>query len=214
MATPLATTPKRLTRDERKAETREALLDAASRVFAREGYHAAGVDEVAADAGFSTGALYSNFEGKEDLFLALLQREIERQVEEVSRIVAERPTLDERARGGAEYWIDFLDREPELVLLFMEFWAFAVRHPEVRSRFAARYAEVRRSLARMIEEGAHDLGLELRRSPEELAVAVDALADGFALQKLADPASVPNELLGEALAMLLEGASRRPAAQG
>ena len=209
----MATRPRRLTRDERKAETREALLDAASRVFARRGYHAAAVDEVAADAGFSTGALYSNFEGKEDLFLALLQREIERQVDEVSRIVAERPTLDERARGGAEYWIDFLDREPELVLLFMEFWAYAVRHPEVRSRFAARYAEVRRSLARMIGEGARDLGIELRRSPEELAVAVDALADGFALQKLADPESVPNALLGEALAMLLEGASRKPAAE-
>ena len=84
----MATRPRRLTRDERKAETREALLDAASRVFARRGYHAAAVDEVAADAGFSTGALYSNFEGKEDLFLALLQREIERQVDEVSRIVA------------------------------------------------------------------------------------------------------------------------------
>lgn len=210
---PVATRARRLTRDERKAETRGALLDAAGRVFARRGFHAAAVDEVAADAGFSTGALYSNFEGKEDLFLALLQREIERHVEEVSRTIAERSTLDERARGGAEYWIEFLDREPELVLLFMEFWAYAVRHPEVRSRFAARYAEVRRSLARMIAEGARDLGIELRRSPEELAVAIDALADGFALQKLADPDSVPDELLGEALAMLLEGASSRPASE-
>lgn len=201
--------PRRLSRDERKAETRAALLDAASRVFARRGYHASGVDEVAEEAGYSTGALYSNFDGKEDLFLALLQREIARHVDDVAAIVAERPTLDERARGGAEYWVRFLDREPELVLLFMEFWAFAVRNPEVRSRFAARYAEVRSSLARLIEQGARELGIELARPPEELAIAIDALADGFALQKLADPDAVPDELFGNALAMLLDGARRR-----
>jgi AcrR family transcriptional regulator len=207
---PVAATQRRLSRDERKAETRAALLDAAGRVFARRGFHAAGVDEVAAEAGFSTGALYSNFEGKEDLFLALLQREIGRQAEGVARAVGQRRTLDERARGGAEYWIEFLDREPQLVLLFMEFWAYAVRNPEVRERFAARYAEVRASLARIIEAGARELGVELARPPEHLATAIDALADGFALQKLADPDSVPDELFADALAMLLEGAQRKP----
>jgi AcrR family transcriptional regulator len=207
---PLAAAQRRLSRDERKAGTRAALLDAAGRVFARRGFHAAGVDEVAAEAGFSTGALYSNFEGKEDLFLALLQREIGRQAEGVARAVGQRRTLDERARGGAEYWIEFLDREPQLVLLFMEFWAYAVRNPDVRERFAARYAEVRASLARIIEAGARELGVELARPPEHLATAIDALADGFALQKLADPDSVPDELFADALAMLLEGAQRKP----
>ncbi len=209
---PVTPSQRRLSRDERKAETRAALLDAAGRVFARRGFHAAGVDEVAAEAGFSTGALYSNFEGKEDLFLALLQREIERQAAGVARAVGQRRTLDERARGGAEYWIEFLDREPQLVLLFMEFWAYAVRNPEVRERFAARYAEVRASLARIIEAGARELGVELARPPEHLATAIDALADGFALQKLADPDSVPDELFADALAMLLEGAQRKPPA--
>jgi AcrR family transcriptional regulator len=207
----VATAPvssQRRSREERKAETRAALLDAAGRVFARRGYHAASVDEVADDAGYSTGALYSNFEGKEDLFLALLQREIERQAEGVAAAVADRGSLDERARGGAEYWVEFLDREPELVLLFMEFWAYAVRNPEIRTRFAARYAEVRGSLARIIDDGARELGVELLRPPEQLAAAIDALADGFALQKLADPDSVPDELFGDALAMLLEGARR------
>lgn len=202
-------TPQRRSREQRKAETRAALLDAAGRVFARRGYHAASVDEVADEAGYSTGALYSNFEGKEDLFLALLQREIERQAAGVAAAVADRGSLDERARGGAEYWLEFLDREPELVLLFMEFWAYAVRNPEVRSRFAARYAEVRAALAGIIGAGARELGVELLRPPEQLAAAIDALADGFALQRLADPDSVPDELFGDALTMLLEGAVRR-----
>lgn len=205
----MAATTKRLSRDERKAETRETLLEAAGRVFARRGYHAASVDEVAEEAGYSTGALYSNFDGKEDLFLAVLQRHIERQVRELSETVAERPTVGERARGGAQVWMSFLEREPELVLLFMEFWAYAVRNPEVRPRFAARYADVRSAVSSLIEKGTRDLGVELAIPPEQLATAIDALADGFALQKLADPDAVPDELLGNVLALLLEGA-RRP----
>lgn len=204
-----ATATKRLTRDERKAETRERLLAAAGRVFARRGYQAAAVDEVADEAGFSTGALYSNFDGKEDLFLAVLERHISNQVAELSDAVAERPTVDERARGGAEVWMAFLEREPELVMLFMEFWAFAVRNPRVRTRFAARYAEVRAAVSEIIENGARELGVELAIPAEQLATAIDALADGFALQKLADPDAVPDELFGTVLSLLLEGARRR-----
>ena len=202
-------TARRLTRDERKAETRERLLAAAGRVFARRGYQAAAVDEVADEAGFSTGALYSNFDGKEDLFLAVLERQISTQVAELSDAIAERPTIDERARGGAELWMAFLEREPELVMLFMEFWAFAVRNPHVRPRFAARYAEVRAALSEMIENGARELGVELAIPAGQLATAIDALADGFALQKLADPDAVPDELFGTVLSLLLDGARRR-----
>jgi hypothetical protein len=68
---------------------------------------------------------------------------------------------------------------------------------------------VRAALARLIEDGARELGEELTRPAEEIATAVDALADGFALQKLADPDSVPDELFAESLAMLLEGARVR-----
>src|SRR4051812_11272388 len=67
----------RLTREQSRAQTRERLLDAARDVFARSGFHGASVDEIASAASYSTGALYSNFDGKEDLFLALMEREID-----------------------------------------------------------------------------------------------------------------------------------------
>jgi len=67
----------RLTREQSRAQTRERLLTAARGVFARRGFHGASVDEIASEAGFSTGALYSNFDGKEDLFLVLMDREID-----------------------------------------------------------------------------------------------------------------------------------------
>ena len=145
-------TSPRPTRQERRAETRERLLEAAARVFAREGYAGASVEEVAGEAGFSTGALYSNFSGKEELFLALLTRNVERVSGRVADAVAERPTVEERAHGAAAEWMRFVEREPDQILLFMEFWAYAVRDPEVRPRFAAAYAEPRAATARLIDD--------------------------------------------------------------
>src|ERR1700712_3761349 len=78
---------RRLTRGQSRANTRERLLAGARVVFARSGFHGASVEEIASEAGFSTGALYSNFEGKEDLFLVLMEREIEEHTREVSEAV-------------------------------------------------------------------------------------------------------------------------------
>ena len=204
-------TSPRPSRQERRAETRERLLEAAARVFAREGYAGASVEEVAGEAGFSTGALYSNFSGKEELFLALLTRNVERVSGRVAEAVAERPTVEERAHGAAAEWMRFVEREPDQILLFMEFWAYAVRDPEVRPRFAAAYAEPRAATARLIDESARELGLRPTLPAEQLATAIDALADGLSLQRLVDPESVPDGLFGEVLSLLLAGASTRSA---
>lgn len=196
----------RPTRDERRAETRERVLRAAEQVFGERGYHAASVDEVAEVAGFSTGALYSNFEGKEDLFLEVLERQIDRQSVEIADSIADVPTIEDRTRMGAAQWVAYVEREPRTIMLFMEFWAYAVRNPDVRARFALRYARVREAMTAMIERSARELDVELKLPAEELAVVLDALADGFALQQLADPDAVPGDLFGKALMMLFEGA--------
>jgi AcrR family transcriptional regulator len=193
-------------RQARKAQTRERLLDAARRVFARRGYHRALLEEVAEEAGFSTGAVYSNFAGKEDLFLSLLEEFIEAQTAELAAAVAGGATVAARAEEGARMFTALLGREPELFLLFMEFWAQAVREPELRERFAARYEHIRTALASLIEQGARELGVELPLPAHELAIAIDALADGFALQKLADPDAIPDDMLGRLVALLFRGA--------
>jgi AcrR family transcriptional regulator len=198
----------RLTREQRKALTRERLLGAARTVFASRGFHGASVEEIAAEAGFSTGALYSNFDGKEDLFLALMDREIDDHAREIAEAVRERTSVAERARGGADQWMAMIRREPELLLLFMEFWAYAARDPKVRRRVADSFARARQTLTRLIQDGARDFELELALPAEQLAIAIDALADGIARQKMADPDAVPDELMGRVLALLLAGASR------
>jgi hypothetical protein len=95
-----------------------------------------------------------------------------------------------------------------MVMLFMEFWAYAVRDPRVRPKVASRFAEVRRALTQLIVDGARDFELELVLPAAQLAIAIDALADGIARQKLADPDAVPDDLLGNSLSLLLAGATR------
>jgi AcrR family transcriptional regulator len=198
----------RLTREQSKANTRERLLAAARSAFAESGFHGASVEEIATRAGFSTGALYSNFDGKEDLFLVLMEREIEEHSREIAEAVAKRPSVSERATGGARRWMTMIEREPELLLLFMEFWAYGVRDAAVRPKVAERFAQARRLLTQLIEDGVRELELELALPAEQLAIAVDALADGIARQRLADPAAVPDELMGTVLSLLFEAATR------
>src|SRR6202162_2177880 len=86
----------RMTREQSKANTRKRLLAAARSVFARSGFHGASVEEIASKAGFSTGALYSNFNGKEDLFLVLMEREIDEHAREIADAVRSRTSIGAR----------------------------------------------------------------------------------------------------------------------
>ncbi|HTW43658.1 MAG TPA: TetR/AcrR family transcriptional regulator [Solirubrobacteraceae bacterium] len=204
----------RMTREQSRAHTRERLLAAARSVFARHGFHGASVDEIAAQAGFSTGALYSNFDGKEDLFLVLMEREIDEHAREIAQAVRARASIAERATGGARQWMTMIDREPDLLLLFMEFWAYGVRDPQVRPKVAERFAQMRRVITQLIADGVREFELELELPAEQLALAIDALADGIARQKLADPQAVPDELMGNVLALLFSAATRPAAGTG
>src|SRR3954465_4684412 len=107
-----------LTRREKQKQTKEQLLEAAARVFARRGYHEASVEEIAAEAGFTTGAVYSNFAGKEELFLALAEREVTHRGAEI-RAVAEAAERGEApGQEAADQFRTFLERDPDWPLLF------------------------------------------------------------------------------------------------
>jgi hypothetical protein len=107
-----------------------------------------------------------------------------------------------------------IEREPDLLLLFMEFWAYGVRDAKIRPKVAAQFAHMREVLTKLIAESVREFDLELDLPPEQLAVAIDALADGIARQKLADPDAVPDELMGRVLSLLFAGATRPAAGRG
>jgi hypothetical protein len=137
-----------------------------------------------------------------------MEREIADHAREIGAAVGERASVAERAKGGARQWMIMIEREPELLLLFTEFWAYGVRDSRMRPRVAARFAQVRELLTRLIADGVREFDLELELPAEHLAIAIDAIADGIARQKLADPGAVPDDLMGRVLSLLLAGASR------
>lgn len=201
----------RLTREQSKAQTKQRLLSAARSVFARRGYHGASVEEIAAEAGFSTGALYSNFDGKEDLFLALMDHVTDVYCAEIAAEIDGVSSIAGRARDGARHWMEIVEREPEMLMLFVEFWAYAARDPGARERVATCFGKTRQVLTKLISDGAREFHMQLEMPAEQLAIAIDALADGIARQKLADPQAVPDDLMGRVISLLLTGAAR-PAA--
>jgi AcrR family transcriptional regulator len=192
-------------RDEQKALTRRRLLDAAQAVFAKRGFHGASVEEIAREAGATTGALYSNFAGKADLFLELFEESSTTDVREYSEIFAAGTTLEEQARGGADRWMRILRERPDYFPLFIEFWAYAIREPSVRERFASRLAAFRLTMARLVADGAAQDGVELPTEfAERLGIVINAIGNGLALERLADPAAVPDELFGDMLVLIFQ----------
>ena len=196
----------RLTNHERLARTRERLLAAAATVFAQRGYHAASVEEVASEAGYSTGAVYHHFKGKEDLFLALFEEHVAERIRDYAETFARGQDTEQQARGGADRWMAFLREEPNFFPLYVEFWAAAIRDPKLRRRFSARLGAFRDTFASQIEQGAEDAGVELPPGfAQQFGIVINALGNGMALEKLADPDGVPDELLGDALALIFAG---------
>ena len=197
--------PPRRSRAEKKAETRELLIDAAARVFARRGFHAATVDEVAAEAGVTTGALYWHFQSKDELFLALADSRVSRrgaEIGDVGRADAEAVGLEADIE---RQFRAFIEREPEWPLLYYEFWAYGARDPDVREAFTERRRRVQQALADRIERRATDLGLELPVPAEQVAIGMNALLNGLALECVADERAVPDGLAGLLMSRFLVG---------
>src|SRR5258708_25995121 len=193
----------RLTRDEKKGQARLRLLEAAAHVFARRGYHAATVDEVAEEAGYTVGALYSNFAGKQELFLAMLDEHFDQEMAAYKEISSQRATAEDKARGSADYWMDFLETNPHFFPLFIEFWGLALRDPERREQLTARRRPFRSAVAELMRADAAELGLELpAAAAQSLATVVSAIRNGLALNMLADPKLVPRELFGDFMALI------------
>jgi AcrR family transcriptional regulator len=187
-------------REEQKKLTRRRLVDAAEAVFARGGYHGSTVEEIAREAGATTGALYSNFAGKEELFLALFEERIAADLDDYEEIVAAGSTLEEQARGTGDHWMKILRERPNYFPLLIEFWSYAIREPQLRDRLGGRFAALRAGSARVAMGAAEHRGLPA--DAEKLGLFINALGNGFALEKLVDPDAVPDELFGELLAFV------------
>lgn len=195
----------RLTRAEQRDLTRAKLLDAAEKVFVERGFHAASVDEVAEEAGYSKGAVYSNFENKDELFLAVLERRVDSRALAIEAEVPTDQSIADQAEQAGSAFIEVFLQQSQWSLLLMEFATHAARHPNLRDRFAIRNRRMRDAMARLIEHHLTALGLRAPLSNDDLATILFALGDGFIMTKLIDPDGVSDELFGQGLVLMLAG---------
>jgi AcrR family transcriptional regulator len=191
----------RLTRAEAKARTREQLLDAAARIFAQKGYAGASVEEIAESAGYSIGALYSNFASKEQLFLELMAARGERRVAEVTEMldaddpVEELAGLMERSAG----------RDPDLMALRAEFWLYAVRNPDAMGALTAQRRQQVEALIDVIGAATERWGTPPDVPAAEVATVVLAMFQGLVRQRRIDPDRVSGDLFVQGLRWLFAG---------
>lgn len=197
--------PERLTREEKKARTRAQLIDAAATVFARRGFVASSLDEVADEAGLTKGAVYSNFDSKEELFQAVIDERLNQPMMHAADIIDETGgTIEEQAMQGARMYAEVVEQERDLFLLGLEYDIYCARHPEFATAFADSYRDRLARIADLIADHAQRSGTAMPLSANEMATVITALSQGMGLQKLTDPERVPDDLLGRVYALLFQ----------
>jgi AcrR family transcriptional regulator len=198
--------PRRLSRQEAKARTRRSVLDAAAVVFARKGYAGATVEDIADAAGFSIGALYSNFANKEELFVELLGSWGSRRMAgALARIGDSDVPIARRRAALAEHLVTIADNEADLAVLEAEFWLYAMRRPDLQRSLAEQFRRNRDSLAPVLAQIARDRFGTEDGLPEDLATVMIALFQGLLQLRRTEPELVPENLYADAISWLFTG---------
>jgi AcrR family transcriptional regulator len=193
---------KRISRKESQLQTRERLLDAALEVFSRRGFYAASVDEIAAEAGYSKGAIYSNFSNKEELFLALIDRRFAKEAQGypgIINVMTDGFQMDE----GSDFRSETM-KDSTWNILMIEFFLYAIREENNRNELAARIKHLRGLMGENLSMLYAKLGKKPVLPLEELPWSVFSLGIGLMLQFYVDPESLPKGAYERALQQLLK----------
>jgi len=185
-----------MTREESRAHTRELVLDSASVIFRRDGFHQASIDEIAEQAGFSRGAVYSNFANKEEFFLALHDREAQRRMQLITERLLDDGTLQDAARTAAQTFYERHLADPGLSLLMAEFAVHAARNPDVARRFREQDRLLREATTRLIAEICSRDRIRCgEREASEVVTAMMAICCGITLEQQLAPDTVNLEMM-------------------
>jgi AcrR family transcriptional regulator len=182
------------TRVQRQARTRDELVEAAGRLFGARGFGRTSLDAVADEAGYTKGAVYSNFASKEDLFFAVYERRVERFLAEAERAFGEHAD----PAAGILRIVGHVEARREhddgWLAAFLEFWTHVLRHPEHRERFAAIHARAAEPVVGALERFAASRGVELPVDARRLSVVLVAIGTGLGLERLTQPDVVDADL--------------------
>ena len=166
--------------------TRRKLLAAAKQIFAKDGFEAARLEDIASVAGYTRGAFYANFDSKEDIFFALFEEWVRERIDLVTEALSRhKDPLEKLAALRKHYAQQAKDRR--LVLISLEFKLFALRHPEAHARLQNRHRRIRASFGELFSELLRPLGQTLPIANPAASTCLGAVAQGLLLEHLVDP---------------------------
>jgi AcrR family transcriptional regulator len=194
--------PARVSRVERVGRNREEVLAAARRVFLERGYAGASLDAIADEAGFSKGVVYSQFDSKGDLFMALLEQRI-------ADRAAQNEAVAKRARGleGIRALLRAARHDSEAeagwALLLLEFRVHAARDPALNRRYAAAHRRTTDGLAALFARQFEEAGEAPPMPVRQLALLALAFGPGVLLERAVDPRACPHAAVDRAVYRML-----------
>jgi AcrR family transcriptional regulator len=209
---PIIATPrkKRLTREESRAETRARLMAVGRKYFLRYGLRGAVAERIAEDAGYSRGAFYSNFDGMEELFLAVVMEEEERRFASFRAISSGPYAAADRLKRLRENSMNLLT-DRDWIVLRAEFEASALVSERMRRSFTELYRRELAQATQTVQELANDPGIRISMPPQDLVLALLSFSHGLAVKQRilgADlPAKSTRALIGSFLDLLITAKS-------
>lgn len=198
-----------LTRRQRQALTRERLLEVAAEVFTERGYRATSLERIAERAGFSKGAVYSNFVGKEELVLELLDRHFVHRLDRLQEnLLAAEETIEARVRTISEWW-ERLTADQAWGILLVEFASSTRDNEEVQRQLAARQQMILTFVTGMVEGEIERFDLDLPLSAPDVAAVLVSLGSGLAFSRMLAPSVRPGIFADLAEVLLVQGSTPR-----
>jgi AcrR family transcriptional regulator len=176
----------------RTEATRRKLLEAAEKLFARDGFEAARLEDIASLAGYTRGAFYANFQSKEDIFFALQERWVGQRVSEVNALIAQQESPAKLLRVLREHHAQ-KTQDRRFSLLTLEFKMFAIRHPQAHARLRARQRRMRESAADLLRRITRVTGRTMPVSFTAAAAGFGAFSSALALEHIVDPSMVSEQ---------------------
>lgn len=192
-------------RPKNREQTRRRLLEAAAIEFSLNGFTDTSIEQIVARAGYTRGAFYSNFESKDELFLAIMKERMDQVARDLAELAEQDDvstileTISEQATTRPT------QQREDVFVLSIEFWLYAMRNPAVRRKVARQYASTRKSMGAAIVEICRRLDISPPLDPGDLAGAVLALDAGLLLQRYIDPKGLPPDLTDQIVRLLLRG---------
>lgn len=183
--------------------TRRKLLLAAEQTFARDGYEAARLEDIAAQAGYTRGAFYANFDSKEDIFFALLEQWVAQRISEVNVLLRRHDNPQQRLRALRQHYAE-IAQDRRLALLSLEFKLFAVRHPEAHARLRARQRGLRSCGGDILRRVMKSLGRSLPISSAAAATALGAFSHAMLLEHLVESNSLTDAEIRNLLGLFFD----------